>query len=197
MHDPPGESCQILGMRIMEHLVERLDNVQNHRNHAGDSLLELGKGWPMMFEPNMWVQYVGRRATDLAPLPLAHNNPACTRREHLRLHRPRSNGSMIDDRCTRALDARRRRFHLPTSIAAIVAVIHLAPPLGPGTALGISNRPAQIPQSAGPEINHPDRALGPRLIGSIYCYACHQELALEFARTKMGKLFSTEAQEST
>jgi hypothetical protein len=29
----------------------------------------------------------------------------------------------------------------------------------------------------------------PRYIGSVYCYACHQDLALEFAQTKMGKLF--------
>jgi len=29
----------------------------------------------------------------------------------------------------------------------------------------------------------------PHYIGSVYCYACHQELALQFARTKMGKLF--------
>jgi hypothetical protein len=26
-------------------------------------------------------------------------------------------------------------------------------------------------------------------VGTVYCYACHQELSLEFARTKMGKLF--------
>jgi len=29
----------------------------------------------------------------------------------------------------------------------------------------------------------------PRYIGSVYCYACHLELSLEFAKTKMGKLF--------
>lgn len=29
----------------------------------------------------------------------------------------------------------------------------------------------------------------PRYIGSIYCYACHEDLSLEFAQTKMGKLF--------
>jgi hypothetical protein len=26
-------------------------------------------------------------------------------------------------------------------------------------------------------------------VGTVYCYACHQELSLEFARTKMGKRF--------
>jgi hypothetical protein len=26
-------------------------------------------------------------------------------------------------------------------------------------------------------------------VGTVYCYACHQELSIEFARTKMGKLF--------
>jgi len=29
----------------------------------------------------------------------------------------------------------------------------------------------------------------PHYVGTVYCYACHQELALKFARTKMGKLF--------
>src|SRR5215472_3446277 len=29
----------------------------------------------------------------------------------------------------------------------------------------------------------------PHYVGTVYCYACHQELALEFAKTKMGKLF--------
>jgi hypothetical protein len=29
----------------------------------------------------------------------------------------------------------------------------------------------------------------PHYVGTVYCYACHQELALEFAHTKMGKLF--------
>lgn len=34
----------------------------------------------------------------------------------------------------------------------------------------------------------------PHYIGSVYCYACHQELALEFARTKMGELFLVKPQ---
>jgi hypothetical protein len=29
----------------------------------------------------------------------------------------------------------------------------------------------------------------PHYVGTVYCYACHQELSLEFAKTKMGKLF--------
>ena len=29
----------------------------------------------------------------------------------------------------------------------------------------------------------------PRYVGSIYCYACHEDLAGAFAETKMGKLF--------
>jgi hypothetical protein len=29
----------------------------------------------------------------------------------------------------------------------------------------------------------------PRYIGSAYCYACHSDLAREFAKTKMGRLF--------
>jgi hypothetical protein len=29
----------------------------------------------------------------------------------------------------------------------------------------------------------------PHYVGTVYCYACHQELSIEFARTKMGKLF--------
>ncbi len=31
-------------------------------------------------------------------------------------------------------------------------------------------------------------------VGTVYCYACHQELSLEFARTKMGKLFLVKPQ---
>jgi hypothetical protein len=34
----------------------------------------------------------------------------------------------------------------------------------------------------------------PHYVGTVYCYACHQELALEFARTKMGKLFLVKPQ---
>jgi hypothetical protein len=34
----------------------------------------------------------------------------------------------------------------------------------------------------------------PHYVGTVYCYACHQDLALEFARTKMGKLFLVEPQ---
>jgi hypothetical protein len=29
----------------------------------------------------------------------------------------------------------------------------------------------------------------PHYVGTVYCYACHQELALEFAKTRMGRLF--------
>jgi hypothetical protein len=34
----------------------------------------------------------------------------------------------------------------------------------------------------------------PHYVGTVYCYACHQELALEFARTKMGRLFLVKPQ---
>ena len=34
----------------------------------------------------------------------------------------------------------------------------------------------------------------PHYVGTVYCYACHQELALEFAQTKMGKLFLVKPQ---
>src|ERR1700738_2163252 len=45
----------------------------------------------------------------------------------------------------------------------------------------------------------PDSGLSlprPPYVGTVYCYACHQELALEFARTKMGKLFLVKPQNS-
>jgi formate-dependent nitrite reductase cytochrome c552 subunit len=29
----------------------------------------------------------------------------------------------------------------------------------------------------------------PKYIGSVYCYACHEDLSREFAKTKMGRLF--------
>jgi Cytochrome c554 and c-prime len=35
-----------------------------------------------------------------------------------------------------------------------------------------------------------------RYIGNVYCYACHQELALQFARTKMGEVFLLKPQNS-
>ncbi|HZO82449.1 MAG TPA: hypothetical protein VFB33_12220 [Candidatus Binataceae bacterium] len=38
------------------------------------------------------------------------------------------------------------------------------------------------------------RPAPPKYIGSVYCYACHQELALDFARTKMGELFLVKPQ---
>src|SRR5512146_2251467 len=38
------------------------------------------------------------------------------------------------------------------------------------------------------------RRPAPHYVGTVYCYACHQELALEFARTKMGKLFLVKPQ---
>jgi len=31
-------------------------------------------------------------------------------------------------------------------------------------------------------------------VGTVYCYACHLELAVEFAQTKMGKLFLVKPQ---
>jgi formate-dependent nitrite reductase cytochrome c552 subunit len=34
----------------------------------------------------------------------------------------------------------------------------------------------------------------PHYVGTVYCYACHQELSLEFARTAMGKLFLVKPQ---
>ena len=34
----------------------------------------------------------------------------------------------------------------------------------------------------------------PHYVGTVYCYACHQELSLEFAKTKMGKLFLVKPQ---
>ena len=43
-----------------------------------------------------------------------------------------------------------------------------------------------------------DRNVGyfatPRYIGSTYCYACHADLAREFAKTKMGRLFQVKPQ---
>lgn len=34
----------------------------------------------------------------------------------------------------------------------------------------------------------------PHYVGTVYCYACHLELAVEFAKTKMGKLFLVKPQ---
>jgi hypothetical protein len=54
-----------------------------------------------------------------------------------------------------------------------------------------------LAQAGGSEAAQPATALGlppPRYVGTVYCYACHQELALDFARTKMGRLFLVKPQ---
>jgi len=65
-----------------------------------------------------------------------------------------------------ALSAARNSFAAPDGAAAEIAPITLA---------------TSAPPAAG---RRP-----PHYVGTVYCYACHQDLALEFARTKMGKLF--------
>jgi formate-dependent nitrite reductase cytochrome c552 subunit len=48
---------------------------------------------------------------------------------------------------------------------------------------------ARAAQADSADVGAAYRPGAPKFIGSVYCYACHQELALEFARTKMGELF--------
>ena len=56
---------------------------------------------------------------------------------------------------------------------------------------------AAMPQTDAGGATHPGPSAGrrpPHYVGTVYCYACHQELSLEFARTKMGKLFLVKPQ---
>lgn len=69
------------------------------------------------------------------------------------------------------------------------------------SAMGAAGRSAvQTTQAGGADAPRPSdtdanyKPAPPRYIGSVYCYACHQDLALEFARTKMGELFLVKPQ---
>jgi hypothetical protein len=56
---------------------------------------------------------------------------------------------------------------------------------------------APLPQADAVGTTHSGPPAGrraPHYVGTVYCYACHQELSLEFARTKMGRLFLVEPQ---
>jgi hypothetical protein len=61
----------------------------------------------------------------------------------------------------------------------------------PDSARAASARPA-AGGAASPEAGV--RRPAAHYVGTVYCYACHQELSLEFARTKMGKRFLVKPQ---
>jgi hypothetical protein len=61
---------------------------------------------------------------------------------------------------------------------------------------GVAEMPgiAPITQADAASVGSISRRQPPHYVGTVYCYACHQDLALEFARTKMGKLFLVKPQ---
>ncbi|HLK86319.1 MAG TPA: hypothetical protein VKT27_07390 [Candidatus Binataceae bacterium] len=71
-------------------------------------------------------------------------------------------------------------------IGAAVAGLFLA--VGLSTCGSAIASPDSLSQSAASGAGTTARR-SPHYVGTVYCYACHQELALEFAKTKMGKLF--------
>src|SRR5215472_11875739 len=74
-------------------------------------------------------------------------------------------------------------------VAPLVAALLSLIAIKVGGVYGV--QPDSIAQ-AGPQPRPPEdsKTTGSRhYIGNVYCYACHQELALQFARTKMGDLF--------
>lgn len=80
---------------------------------------------------------------------------------------------------------------------AAAALSALALVLGPAASRGaFAASDAMTPADAA---SATPRAAGvtrrpPHYVGTVYCYACHQELSLEFAKTKMGKLFLVKPQ---
>jgi hypothetical protein len=54
---------------------------------------------------------------------------------------------------------------------------------------GIEKAPERTSRETVQDSPNGYRAPPPRYVGNIYCYACHEDLAREFAQTKMGKLF--------
>lgn len=75
------------------------------------------------------------------------------------------------------------RFRLGITAAGAIFVLatSLAKPARTMAAADPAMAPATAGNSSSPE--------APHYVGTVYCYACHQELALEFAKTKMGRLF--------
>jgi hypothetical protein len=55
-------------------------------------------------------------------------------------------------------------------------------------AVGLA-RPACAIADAGASDDNVGYFAKPRYIGSVYCYACHLDLSLQFSKTKMGRLF--------
>lgn len=81
--------------------------------------------------------------------------------------------------------------------AMAVALLALVMALRTGAGAFAAGRDATAPSesaAAGQAGAEDYKLAAPRYIGSVYCYACHQELALDFAHTKMGKLFLVKPQ---
>jgi hypothetical protein len=85
------------------------------------------------------------------------------------------------------------RFATRAATLPLLAVVLALTPGGEVLA-GPDNAIAQAGSATGPDSDL--KLPRPHYVGTVYCYACHQELALEFARTKMGKLFLVKPQNS-
>ena len=75
--------------------------------------------------------------------------------------------------------------------ALAVAPLALVMALRTGAGAFAARRDATAPSesaAAGQAGAEDYKLAAPRYIGSVYCYACHQELALEFAHTKLAGL---------
>jgi hypothetical protein len=80
--------------------------------------------------------------------------------------------------------------------AAALSLLAVALTLAPGGQAVAAPDKAMAQAGGATEPDSGVRLPRPHYVGTVYCYACHQELALEFARTKMGKLFLVKPQNS-
>jgi Cytochrome c554 and c-prime len=63
-----------------------------------------------------------------------------------------------------------------------------------GTAHAAQNAMAQTDASDAVQPGAANTQRSPHYVGTVYCYACHLELAVQFAQTKMGQLFLVKPQ---
>ena len=63
-----------------------------------------------------------------------------------------------------------------------------------GTAFAAQDAMAQADAGDAMQAGAAATGRSPHYVGTVYCYACHLELAVQFAQTKMGKLFLVKPQ---
>jgi hypothetical protein len=97
-------------------------------------------------------------------------------------------------RIEESLSTQRRPAVRAAALSLLAVALALAPGGQPVAAAG--NVTAQAGAGGATEPDSGVRLPRSHYVGTVYCYACHQELALEFARTKMGRLFLVKPQNS-